>query len=374
MTEDHRFIPTDPNDIVAWLTDAYEKILKTHVYPASPERLFIQWLANALTLERALTNYAANQNLPSRAIGDNLDALAELFYAQKRPSPKPASCTVRFSISAPQNFLVLIPKGTRVTDANRSLLWETLQDAYIPVGDSFVDLKVQCTQPGKVGNDFLKGQLDSIVDPFPYFLSCVNVSDSDGGSDAPSDEEFRALLRASMDAFSCAGAKGGYIYWAKQVSTEIADVVANSPTPGVVKLYVLMNDGSPASTEIKNAVLAACSADSVRPLTDQVSVLDPEIVPYNITLTYFSPSSVNATELDSAVKKTVADFTVWQSGKLGRDINPSKLIGDLMNAGVKRVNLSEPIFAELNDGSGTQIPQLAQVSSVTITNGGAEDD
>ena len=161
MTEDHRFIPTDPNDIVAWLTDAYEKILKTHVYPASPERLFIQWLANALTLERALTNYAANQNLPSRAIGDNLDALAELFYAQKRPSPKPASCTVRFSISAPQNFLVLIPKGTRVTDANRSLLWETLQDAYIPVGDSFVDLKVQCTQPGKVGNDFLKGQLDS---------------------------------------------------------------------------------------------------------------------------------------------------------------------------------------------------------------------
>jgi phage-related baseplate assembly protein len=95
------------------------------------------------------------------------------------------------------------------------------------------------------------GQINSIIDPFAYFLSCENLTESDGGADAATDEEFYELLRLSMDAYSCAGARGGYIYWAKQVSTEIADVIAASPTPGVVKLYVLMEDGTPATEEMK---------------------------------------------------------------------------------------------------------------------------
>ena len=73
-------------------------------------------------------------------------------------------------------------------------------------------------------------------------------------------------------------AKTATFYFAKQVSTEIADVLAASPTPGVVKLYVLMGDGELANEEIKNKVLAACSADEVRPLTDRVFVEDAEVV------------------------------------------------------------------------------------------------
>ena len=63
---EYKFIPTDPEDIIIWLTAIYEEIMGVTVQPASPERHFIQWMAEAITLERVLTNYTANQNIITR--------------------------------------------------------------------------------------------------------------------------------------------------------------------------------------------------------------------------------------------------------------------------------------------------------------------
>ncbi len=374
---EYKFIPTEPEDIILWLTAIYEEIMGVAVRPASPERLFIQWMAEAIVLERVLTNYTANQNIPSRAVGENLDALAELFYTQERPQAKAAACTVRFTISEPQAFAVLIPKGTRVTDAGKTLVWETVEDVFVGIGETCVDSKAQCQTAGKQGNGYVKGQINSIVDPFAYFLSCENLTESDGGADAATDDEFYELLRLSMDGYSCAGARGGYIYFAKQVSTEIADVIAASPTPGVVKLYVLMDDGTPATEEMKERVLAACGADDVRPLTDFVSVEDPENVEYHVRLTWYTQkdAAVSAKDLEAAVKEKVEEYTAWQCAKLGRDINPSRLISMLMETGIKRVDLAEPAFTALKDGSGKDAPQLARLAAdPEIINGGYEDE
>lgn len=256
---EYQFIPTDPEDIVIWLISSYEEITGVTVQPASPERNFIQWMANAIVLERVMTNYTGNQNIPSRAVGSNLDALAELFYEKERPQAKAATCTVRFTISEPQAFAVLIPKGTRVTDARKTLVWETLADVY----------------------------------------------------------------------------------------------------------------------EMKAKVLAACSADEVRPLTDFVSVDDPESVDYRIRFTYYTQedSTVSAEALEAAVLEKVEKYITWQSAKLGRDINPSRLISMLMETGIKRVDLIEPAFTALKDGSDTAAPQLAQLDGTPeIINGGYEDE
>ena len=372
----YQFIPTDPDSIVEWMAAKYEELTGVTVQPGSPERLFIQWAAAVVIQERALANYAANQNLPSRAEGKNLDALAELFYTKERPGAKAATCTMRFTISGKLDFAVLIPGGTRVTDASNTLVWETAEDIYVNAGDTYADVKIQCQTKGTAGNGFVAGQINTIVDLFAYFQSCANLNESDGGGDAATDEEFYELLRLSMDGYSCAGARGGYVYFAKQVSTEIADVVAASPTPGVVKLYVLMDDGTIATKEMKDKVLAACSADDVRPLTDFVSVEDPEKVTYNVDLTYYIQSGgpVSGSELETAVAEKVREFTQWQSAKLGRDINPSRLISMLMETGIKRVEVAEPAFTSLRDGSGTQAPQVAKLGTVTITAGGYEDE
>ena len=366
----------EPETIIQYMTEKYEELTGVTVQPGSPERLFIQWAAAVVIQERALANYAANQNLPSRAEGANLDALAELFYEKERPAARAATCTMRFTISEAQDFAVLIPGGTRITDASKTLVWETEKDIYVNSGDTYIDTEVRCQTAGTVGNGYVAGQISTIVDLFPYYLRCGNITESDGGGDAASDEEFYELLRLSMDGYSCAGARGGYIYFAKQVDTAIADVVAASPTPGVVKLYVLMDDGTIASEEMKKKVLAACSADDVRPLTDQVFVEDPEKVKYNVSLTYYlqSDGEISAEELDAAVKAKVDEYNKWQCAKLGRDINPSRLISMLMQTGIKRVELAEPAFTDLLDGSGTETPQVAETGTVTIKSGGYEDE
>lgn len=372
----YKFISTDTDEVISNLIQGYELITKTTVRPASPKMQFIRWVSHVIVQERILNNWSANQNIPSRADGANLDALAELTYIQSRPAAKAAACAMRFHISEPQEQAILIPAGTRVTDSSGTLVWETLTDHYIPAKDSHIDAEARCQTPGTVGNGYAAGQINTLVDVYPYYSSCANITGSDGGSDIPNDEEYYQLMRASMDAYSCAGARGSYVYWAKQVSTEIADVVANSPTPGIVHLYTLMNDGSPAGEEIKSRVLAACSADTVRPLTDWVFTADPEIVPYDIRLTYYVPqnSPRSGAEIEASVRNKVDEYIAWQSGKLGRDINPSRLISMLMQTGIKRVDLPAPAFAPLRDGTGLESPQLAQIGTVNIINGGYEDE
>ena len=77
---EYQFVSTDTETLVSQMVAAYETITKTTVQPASPEKLFIQWVADVIVQERTLNNYTGNQNIPSRAEGENLDALGELFH------------------------------------------------------------------------------------------------------------------------------------------------------------------------------------------------------------------------------------------------------------------------------------------------------
>lgn len=376
--EPYQYVPMDPDGIVEWLREQYEAITGLTIRPGSPERQFIQWVAMVILQERVLENYIANQNIPSRASGKELDALAELFYAKERPEATASSCTMRFYISEAQAFPVLVPKGTRITDTGKTVVWETVEDVYVQVGDTSADVKAVCQTKGAAGNGFAVGQIDSIVDLFAYFIACENVTETDGGANTATDEEFFELLKASMDGYSCAGARGSYIYFAKQVSTEIADVAANSPSAGKVSVYVLMADGKIAGDEMKAAVLEACNREDRRPLTDYVAVADPELVNYDITLTYYikENATVSSTEIQEAVDSAVKEYVAWQCGKLGRDINPDELRERIRAVGnIKRVDLTSPVFTMLKDGKEDgEVPQVAKVETVTVTNGGFEDE
>ncbi len=371
-----QFVNTDANVLISDFVKEYETLTGNTIYPASPEKLFIQWLAGIIIQERTLINYAANQNIPSRAEDENLDALGELFYNTPRPAAKNAVCTERFYIQQAQTTSILIPKGTRVTDREQALMWETTEDAYISIGETFADVPIRCQTVGIEANGFSPGQINTVVDVFDYYLRCENITVSDNGADEATDEEYYDLLRASVDGYSCAGAAGGYTYFAKQVSTEIADVVPNMPSPGCVNLYVLMNDGTLAGEEIKNAVYSACNADEVRPLTDYLTVTDAEFVEYDLEFTYYIQSdiSASASEVENKVQKAVSDYVLWQNSKFGRDINPDELRKYLSSAGIKRIELVAPLFTVLRDGKDNTVPQVAKVRSINITNGGFENE
>ena len=391
MSSDYKFIDTTTGTLTDKLIAAYESICGVKVWPASPERLFIAWVEAAILDERVLTNWTGNQNIPSRADGANLDALSELFYTQKRPEAKAAECTVRFRLTAAQASAIVIPAGTRVTGKAPKLVWETEEDITIPSGSLYGDGVVVCQTPGTDANGLMPGKIDTPVDLWDYMDGCENITVTDGGTDAATDKEFYELMRQSMEAFSVAGPSGAYKYHAMGVSTELKDVIAVNPKKddagnqidgaGIVEIYALGPDGEPATETMKAAILEACSADDVRPLTDHVFVKDPEPVEYSIDLTYYLPrtSPQGGAAIVTAVNEAVEAFKVWQSERLGRDINPSQLIGMLMDCGIKRCVVRSPAFAVLSDGTFEDVteyrkPEYAVCTSVTVVNGGVEDE
>lgn len=373
---EHQFVEITVSDILAELTSQYQTIVGRTVHPSSPERLFLSWVASAIIQIYQNINYAANQNLPSRASGENLDALAQLFFMRERPAAVQATANIAFTISEAQSTAITIPAGTRVTTSEGEPIFETTEDAVIAIGETTVEVTAICQTAGTAGNGYTAGQLNECVDLFPYFDSCTNTDTTAGGIDQPDDDEFYDLLINSEDAWSCAGPRGAYKYFAKTVSLDIADVVVNSPEPGEVMIYALMDDGTKASSAIKALISAACNDKDVRPLTDTVSVGDPDETVYNINMTYYmsTESEKSAADITADVNAAVQSFISWQAGRLGRDINPSKLIQLCMAAGAKRCEVTSPTFTHLNDGSDNNAPGLAKIGTVTVTNGGYEDE
>ena len=360
----YQFIELDAYALEREITAKYEALTGSAVRAASPESLFIKWIVSVLIQERAQANDAANQNVPSRATGENLDAIGELFFVTARPDAQPAHCTMRFSISEAQASAILVPSGTRVTDADQTLVWETAEDAIIPIGSTSVDTRVNCQTAGTVGNGWTAGSLNTIVDVFDYYTACENITASDGGTDELTDDEYYELMMASLEAYSTAGAIGSYEFHAKKVSSEISSVVVTSPDACEVRIYALMEDGSPAGSEMKAAILAACSAENVRPLTDHVLMADPVAETYNIDMTYWLPSGGDASAIAAAITAAVNEYAAWQGSKLGQNINPAEAESE-----------SESESEEENSGEETDstAPQYASLGTTTIVNGGYED-
>ncbi len=376
----YKFVQTDTKGLIAELTAKYEEMTERTLQPSDPDKLFICWVADVIVQTRALINYSANQNIPSRAEAENLDALGEFVFNLKRPEAEPAECIMRFTLSEARDTAIAIPKGTRVTDGRRSFVWETSEDAAVPAGETGTYVRAVCQTAGSVGNGYAAGQINTLmdVDKVLFFENCSNIETTSGGSEAADDDTYYRLMRQSLEAYSTAGPKGAYEYHAKSVSSDIADVCAIAPLgkDGHVEIYAVMTDGSIADDGTKNRILEACGDEKVRPLTDIVEVCDPEIVDYNIDFTYYIDKNggKSAKDIALAVEGAVERYIAWQEEKIGRDINPSKLIWFLKDTGIKRVDVRSPVFTSLRDGIDRLTPQYARPSGVSIRNGGFEDE
>ena len=94
---EYQFVPTDTREVEARMIASYAEKSKQTVRPASPERLFIDWVASALLAIRVLLNYTGNQNIPSRSEELNLDALGSW--------PTSLNARTLSALSAPSVFI-----------------------------------------------------------------------------------------------------------------------------------------------------------------------------------------------------------------------------------------------------------------------------
>lgn len=377
---DVSFVDFDAEKTVAEMTRDYEEIMKVTVHPGSPERMFLLWLANIVIQTRAMIDIAARENVPRFAADLALERLTELFHNVSRLQASAATTTIRFYLSTVLDSAQLIPAGTRITTEDGNATFETLENVYVPAGELTADVSAACQIVGSSGNGYTAGQISRLVDVFPFYERCENITKSAGGADTETDSELYARMRASEDTYSTAGPMGGYVYFAKTASPSIVDAVANSPTPGVVHVYTLEEGGHLPEKETLDKVLEKVTPDMVRPMTDQVFSLAPEPIEYDIDLTYYIPrdSGASAAAIEAAVESAVKDYASWQQAKIGRDINPSVLHEFLMKTGIKRLEIRSPVFQKVTDGrkiDGVVSPtQVAQLKSKSVLNGGYEDE
>ncbi len=375
------FVDTDTETLVNSLIMSYEAFTGRTLYPANPVRLFILWIADIIMQERIIINESARQNVPRYAKGEYLDSLAEIFNGTKRLEAQPASTVLRFYISAVQTSAQVVPIGTRAT-ANGEIIFETTETATIPPGELYADAYAKCvtTQKdpitgkdvtiGAKGNGFAAGQISKLIDLFPFYEKVENITATNGGADKETDEAFYERMRDSMESFSTAGSLGAYVYWAKTASARITDVKPASPKPGVVDIRILLENGEIPDEQMLQLVLDTISADKVRPLTDRVTVTAPDIINYNIDITYYiaAQSESSTTVIQQNIMIALDKFKKWQSEKMGRDINPSKLSEILMGAGIKRVEIRSPTFVHIENNA------VAILKNENIIYGGVEDE
>ena len=375
---DIEFLETDTETVISNMIALYEEMQRAEgrdnykVRPGSPERLFISWAAAIIVQQRTLINETAKMNVPRYAAKSEneeyLDSLAEIFKDTRRLPASPASATFRFYISEPQQQSTIIPAGTRIS-FDGVIIFATSEVLEIRAGETSGEVEAVCTQPGTVGNGLVAGQVKEVVDLFDHYQKAENITTTSGGAEKEDNESYYERMRGSMESFSTAGPINGYIYWTKTVSPAVLDVAVTSPEACYVDVRVILRDGQEATEAVLKEIEEALNASDIRPLTDIVTVSAPETVDFSVDATFWiaQPNRESAAAIEREVRAAVDSFIIWQTSKMGRDINPSYLTKLMMDAGAKRVEVRQPTFQSVADIA------VGKLKSKSVLNGGLED-
>jgi phage-related baseplate assembly protein len=339
------------------------KITKT-LARGDPVRLFLLSIIYQIVVQRSIIDSTGKENLIKYSHGADLDNIGARWGQRGlRLQATSATTTIRFTLSIAQTVNVPIPIGTMVQSSNQ-VQFVTTQDAFIPSGEITIDIAATAVTPGSTGNGLVPGQINQLVSwNSPFLVSASNTVTSSGGANTESDDHYRARIWMAVESFSVAGPYGAYEYWAASANPDIIDVSVWSDIAhaGQVYIYPLMSGGRLPTTAECQQVYNVCNDSYIRPLTDQVFVQAPAAVSYVIDCDYYIKTSDGqfAADIEAKVTQAYNDFITWQTGKIGRDINPSKLVEMLVDAGAKRTVIRLPVFTALT------AQQIAVVDTAT---------
>lgn len=372
------FVNINTDLIQETIISLYEKITGRTLERADPIRLFILSICYIVILLLKVINYTGKQNLLRYSAGKYLDELGYLMDTE-RLSATAAQTTIKVTLSDTFTKDTVIPKGIRVSpDGN--IYFSTDEVLIIGAGKKEGTVSATCTELGTIGNGFLPGQIKLIIDPNPYVQAMENTTLSEGGSEIEEDDVYRERIHNSPEKFSVAGPDGAYEFWARSASALIEDVRVVSPVPGDVDIYAILQGGELPQQELLDEIYTICNDKKIRPLTDHVFVKTPEVIKYDINVTYFVhiDDQYKLTEISAAVESAVNNFALWTKSKIGRDINITELHSRILAAGVKRVDIKIPQYTQILEGDNTKKVvdpvQLAVAENITITYGGIEYD
>ncbi len=361
----------DPNAILADMIAAFESAAGRTLQPAQVERLLINLYAYRESLVRNAIQYAGEQNLLAFANFPMLDYLGQLLGVVRLAS-QPATTILRFTLAAALTVQFTIPAGTLAGTGDGRFAFATDLPLLIPAGSTAASVSATATTPGPDANGYLAGQVNVLLNPNASIAGVSNTSVTTGGAAPETDDHLRARIQAAPNQFSVAGPAGAYRFFALGADPAIVDVQVLSPAPGQVSVYILTgpitvqpaaapNNAGIAGATLLSKVATVLSSDTVRPLTDTVSVLAVSEVDYQIagTVTLYSDADPVATM--AAANAAAADFAIELASKIQRDIVPSQIVAALSVPGVYEVALTTPAYTQLQTG------QWANCTAISLT-------
>ena len=364
-------LETVQNKLIADFQDKYKELTgaELSLSKADPIRLILYSAALAIYQGYQHIDFAGKMGFLKYSYGDYLDNLGAL-KGVLRNDEMPAMCTCRFTLSAVRTTVTGIPQGTRITTMQANIYFETEEYAEIPAGDEYVDVVCVAQTSGEDGNGVAAGELCVLVDPIPYIASVENLAETSGGIERESDDSLAERIYLAPANYSVAGPEAAYIYFTKMAYSGIQDVRVTSPSECEVDIRVTGENGTVLSAEVLQMIEDYINSAEIKPMTDRVTVGSPDIIEYNIDFTYYINQSdmVSASGIQQKVSEAVNQYVAWQAGKIGRDIEPGKLIEYVMAAGAKRVVVNSPVYTVTGN---TAVPHEG---TRVITYGGLESD
>ena len=156
------------------------------------------------------------------------------------------------------------------------------------------------------------------------------------------DGELRRRTLLAPEAFSSAGAPGGYVFHALGADPRVLNVDVWSPMPGHVNVAVQSREGDGAAPEdLLEAVRAHLSREDIKPLTDILSVRSVVNVPYDVVGTgYVLPGPDALAVRDQAI--AAIEAMAAQRRTPSRDLPRSAVFEAASVGAMDKVILSSP--------------------------------
>ncbi len=172
--------------------------------------------------------------------------------------------------------------------------------------------------------------------------------EADPDADPPTEEvrESDAALRhrtlLALDGFSTAGSREAYLYHALSAHRDVLDASVEQPVPGTVRVALLSRAGNgTAAPDLIAAVHAALNGERVRPVSDTVSVVPAEIVPFTVEAGLVVAAGPDPETVRGMAAEAVAAYAA-EVHRMGRSVRVSAIFAALHQPGVERVILTAP--------------------------------
>lgn len=240
----------------------------------------------------------ARQILPDTADREYLDRWASIWLRVPRKAAAAASGVVAFVVQAG----AVIPAGTQV----RALDGQVYETTAVATGVvPAYTAAVQAVLPGAAGNR-TSGQAMQLVSPVAGVQPAVVAGEMSGGADVESDDALRARLLDAIRRPAQGGSASDYVAWALEVPgvTRAWCYPGELGPRGVTVRFVRDNDVSIIPDGAEVAAVAAY-INALRPVTDQLTVVAPTLLPVALTIAGLSP---NTPAVQAAVTAELADL------------------------------------------------------------------